>query len=285
MGPHSSESPAKKQTKWSKEEDALIVQLRGSGMKWDDISRRLPGRSPISCRLHYQNYLEKKIDWDEEKKNKLARLYERFKGDMWARVGEEMEIPWKAAESMHWKLGETDMAARAGVTKTFPLKTEAEGSQNGTRTSPRHAHSHSQGNISRDATTPRGYGRGGTSSLNGPLASRREAVPNLSLYPKPITDNYGYHAPHGMPLAPLKNQPTRPGMLPGVAELTTGASPYSTPAYSLPPPNVSPAPGTTASPGPYMIPMGYPPLESTMSKRRRSPEVSSFSPGMSRRRA
>lgn len=47
-------------------------------MKWEDISRNLPGRSAISCRLHYQNYLERKCEWDEEKKNKLARLYDRY---------------------------------------------------------------------------------------------------------------------------------------------------------------------------------------------------------------
>jgi hypothetical protein len=77
MGPHPAESPAKKQTKWSPEEDARIIELRGHGMKWEDISKQLPGRSAISCRLHYQNYLERRSEWDEEKKNKLARLYER----------------------------------------------------------------------------------------------------------------------------------------------------------------------------------------------------------------
>lgn len=77
MPPHAAESPAKKQSKWSPEEDALIIELRGGGMKWEDISKRLPGRSPISCRLHYQNYLERRSEWDEERKNKLARLYER----------------------------------------------------------------------------------------------------------------------------------------------------------------------------------------------------------------
>lgn len=75
---HPAESPAKKQSKWSPEEDSLIIELRGSGMKWEDISRRLPGRSAISCRLHYQNYLERRSEWDEDKKNKLARLYERY---------------------------------------------------------------------------------------------------------------------------------------------------------------------------------------------------------------
>lgn len=64
-----------KKSKWSEEENTLIIGLRGSGMKWDDISERL-GRSATSCRLHYQNYLERR-EWDDENKDKLARLYER----------------------------------------------------------------------------------------------------------------------------------------------------------------------------------------------------------------
>ncbi|KAJ6439675.1 Homeodomain-related protein [Purpureocillium lavendulum] len=77
MPPLASDQPVKKQSKWSQEEDSLIIELRGSGMKWEDVSKRLPGRSAISCRLHYQNYLERRSEWDEERKNKLARLYER----------------------------------------------------------------------------------------------------------------------------------------------------------------------------------------------------------------
>lgn len=80
-GGHSTESPAKKkQSKWSPEEDAAIIELRGNGMKWEDISKHLPGRSAISCRLRFQNYLERRSEWDDEKKNKLARLYERYVG-------------------------------------------------------------------------------------------------------------------------------------------------------------------------------------------------------------
>lgn len=76
--PLADETPAKKTTKWTQEEDELTVELRGAGMKWEDISKRIPGRSAISCRLRYQNYLEKRAHWDEEKKNKLARLYVRY---------------------------------------------------------------------------------------------------------------------------------------------------------------------------------------------------------------
>lgn len=39
----------------------------------------------------------------------------RFKADMWSKVAEEMAIPWRAAEAMHWQLGEQEMARRAGV--------------------------------------------------------------------------------------------------------------------------------------------------------------------------
>ncbi|KAF9731895.1 myb dna-binding domain protein [Paraphaeosphaeria minitans] len=113
------ESPAKKQSKWTPEEDNLTIELRGQGMKWDDIAKRLPGRSSISCRLRYQNYLEKRAVWDEEKKNKLARLYarlcRRFKDQMWQKVATEMGIPWRSAESMHWQLGEQEMSARANA--------------------------------------------------------------------------------------------------------------------------------------------------------------------------
>ncbi|KAF8544489.1 hypothetical protein BDD12DRAFT_948332 [Trichophaea hybrida] len=115
LAPKAASSPAKKQTKWTPEEDALIIELRGKGEKWEDISKRLPGRSAISCRLHYQNYLERRSEWNEDKKNRLARLYERFKPEMWQIIAKEMEIPWRAAEAMHWQLGEKDMAHRAGV--------------------------------------------------------------------------------------------------------------------------------------------------------------------------
>lgn len=79
LAPKSTTSPpSKRQTKWTPEEDSLIIELRGRGDKWEDISKRLPGRSAISCRLHYQNYLERRSEWDEDKKNRLARLYERY---------------------------------------------------------------------------------------------------------------------------------------------------------------------------------------------------------------
>ncbi|KAK7980619.1 hypothetical protein PG989_013076 [Apiospora arundinis] len=264
MAPHATESPAKKQSKWSAEEDALIIELRGNGMKWEDISKRLPGRSAISCRLHYQNYLERRSEWDDERKNKLARLYERFKPEMWAKVAEEMAIPWRAAEAMHWQLGEHDMARRAGV---VPFALSA---VNLDRSLPR------------DMVGPtRSYGRTPTMPQARPIVTRKESMPPHMPSHLEHGPNYDY-APPGGPLAPIQAQSQqRPGMLPGLAELTTGVSPYSTPAYSIGIPSVSPAQSATASPGPFIPAMAYPPLEPAGSKRRRSPD---FTQGEANRR-
>jgi len=77
VGDPSLEQPAKKQSKWSSAEDQLLILLRGENIKWEEISKRLPGRSAISCRLHYQNFLERKAEWNRERDAKMARLYDR----------------------------------------------------------------------------------------------------------------------------------------------------------------------------------------------------------------
>ncbi|ROT40283.1 myb-like DNA-binding domain-containing protein [Sodiomyces alkalinus F11] len=301
MPPHVADSPAKKQSKWSPEEDALIIELRGSGMKWEDISKRLPGRSAISCRLHYQNYLERRSEWDEERKNKLARLYERFKPEMWAKIAEEMAVPWRAAEAMHWQLGEADMARRAGVVPFSLASASVDQGQGGARNTPsrRHAHSQSQGSVPRELSgaTPR-YGRAaGISPLTGgrTLTSRRESLlPPLSLPPPPTPPPIVADPNEGLPmgaagsgLPPIHSHPPPRGQdsLPGLAELTTGVSPYNTPAYSMAPPGMSPGPPTKASPGSFLPPVQYQqPHEPTRYKRRASPGTDMGHRETSRRR-
>ncbi|RSL65092.1 hypothetical protein CEP53_003839 [Fusarium sp. AF-6] len=269
------QQPVKKQSKWSPEEDALIIELRGSGMKWEDISKRLPGRSAISCRLHYQNYLERRSEWDEERKNKLARLYERFKPEMWAKVAEEMAVPWRAAEAMHWQLGEADMARRAGVIP-FSLAAVNVDSNNSHRSSPSrsHVHSQSQGSMPRDLGAPSPRAMYSRAPPMPPVANsrtivRRESIPPPPPPPMPMGPDHPkeVHYVPGPGLAPIQNQPPprSAGMLPGVAELTTGVSPYSTPAGV---PNVGSI--AAASQGPLFSSLASYSMESAGSKRRAS---------------
>lgn len=34
---------------------------------------------------------------------------------MWEKIAKEMQLPWRAAEAMHWQIGEVEMAHRANV--------------------------------------------------------------------------------------------------------------------------------------------------------------------------
>ncbi|CAD6505641.1 BgTH12-01131 [Blumeria graminis f. sp. triticale] len=258
---HAVESPAKKQSKWSPEEDSLIIELRGKQMKWDDISKCLPGRSAISCRLHYQNYLERRSEWDEERKNKLARLYERFKPEIWAKVAEEMAVPWRAAEAMHWQLGEAEMARRAGVipfSLSPSMADSAQSNSNNHRPSGNrghsHSHSHSISSGSRHSIShSRSPSAHGTGNLKDPISScsktlminkhNQKQESKLSNGNNTSRISGGESTPRSVPIpssgeslnlsvvAVIGRSAGQP-LLPSVAEMTTGISPYNTPAYA-----------------------------------------------------
>ncbi|KAH8820516.1 hypothetical protein F5884DRAFT_816327 [Xylogone sp. PMI_703] len=262
MAPHPAESPAKKQSKWTPEEDAVIIELRGSGMKWDDISKRLPGRSAISCRLHYQNYLERRSEWDEDRKNKLARLYERFKPEMWAKIAEEMGVPWRAAEAMHWQLGEVDMAHRAGVVPFSLTTATLEAAPNSLHMSSARGHSHTRSqptsfqppgpSSSHYLRTPahpsNGRGSSGGSPSGRTIAALKESIPRS--LPPPSPNDPLTMSPYGIGM-PMNRMSRGSQMLPSVAEMTTGISPYSTPAFatmSAPPSSGYSSPGVMFPP-------------------------------------
>jgi hypothetical protein len=228
----------------------------------------------------------------------------RFKPDMWAKVAEEMQVPWRAAEAMHWQLGEADMARRAGVTPFSlqpggpegkqPYHRTPEGKQPYHRTSPSDGHSPQYGGGPSHAAGSPHYGRTpvmmdisarlpppghGASVVPPPphanvalptLAARRDSIPRRHYqyqhHLRPPSPDDAYSVP-GSTLPPIQPGAAvqghgRAGALPGVVELTTGISPYSTPAYSLSLPTASPAASGTASPGPVPSGQSLPPLSS-----------------------
>ncbi len=277
---------------------------------------------------------------------------------MWAKVAEEMQVPWRAAEAMHWQLGEADMARRAGVTPFSLTATTIEASSSHSRRSPPNMpyqhHHHSQsgfrtdpgsggGSSSSGAPSPH-YGRGSHQSVplpppplsmhgissgsvrgfapgmrheRGSTPGRAGAVGGGPSDPANTMYHYHQHSQQqlyqhagpglppiqatGGPPPPSLLQQERPGVgggvLPSFAEITTGVSPYSTPAYSL---GTSPAPSTTESPGPGSGPsyslsgttvasaysMGYGPgggvSESLSAAKRRASPI--FEPREQRRR-
>ncbi|KAL8866826.1 MAG: hypothetical protein Q9174_006058, partial [Haloplaca sp. 1 TL-2023] len=125
---HANKKPTRQ---WSEADSEELLRLRGANMKWDDIARRFPSRTATACRLRYQNYLERKHNWTEEKKSRLARLYDRHKQDMWLQIANELNIPWRAVEDMHWVLGQEEMASLAGARLLHPDRQSGDPSSGG----------------------------------------------------------------------------------------------------------------------------------------------------------
>ncbi|KAF2718577.1 hypothetical protein K431DRAFT_230551 [Polychaeton citri CBS 116435] len=246
--PHPAESPAKKkQSKWTAEEDASIIELRGNGMKWEDISKHLPGRSAISCRLRFQNYLERRSEWDEEKKNKLARLYERFKKDMWEKIAKEMALPWRAAEAMHWQIGEVEMAQRANVPVFHLAGQQGPGAtQPGASSTEPHARPGSNSPQSAEGSRiPPAVSYAQTHAHNLPPVAqslRTPVSPEIQRLQRSGSQSPGGLPPHPLPpgqrgradsARSVPPRPTEsPAQLPPVNQVTASSS---SPRYSLPP--------------------------------------------------
>ncbi|KAG6284396.1 hypothetical protein E4U09_007916 [Claviceps aff. purpurea] len=57
--------------------------------------------------------------WPQERKNAICKQYQRLKSSMWANIGEDMMVPWQAAEHMHWRLGPESIAERTGAALTY----------------------------------------------------------------------------------------------------------------------------------------------------------------------
>jgi hypothetical protein len=67
--------PIKNPDKWPLEDDALIIKLQESGIRWEDVCENLPGRTPMGWPLHHL-YLQQQREWAVPE-DKLSRVYER----------------------------------------------------------------------------------------------------------------------------------------------------------------------------------------------------------------
>lgn len=54
--------------------------------------------------------------------NQPANVSRRLKSELWKPIANELGVPWRACEAMHWALGEADMCRRANVLP-FPMAT------------------------------------------------------------------------------------------------------------------------------------------------------------------
>lgn len=192
-----------------------------------------------------------------------------------------MAVPWRAAEAMHWQLGEADMARRAGVVPFSLSNSNLDAPPTATSTQAklhRHSPSHSQIAVPQHHTSGLRYPGNSVVNAGGPtrnIVARRESTPR-SLAPS-HSENLSL-ASIGGPGGGVERVAAPTGqMLPGVAELTTGISPYNMPAYVS-----AKMGGPYPCPGPMLPALGYGIGETTQyrqmmggseGKRRASPEI------------
>ncbi|KAG6053178.1 hypothetical protein E4U32_007793 [Claviceps aff. humidiphila group G2b] len=98
---------------WTSEDDELLLQLKWSveNLTWKEIADRFPRRTQGSCRKRYARILADM--WDEQGRDRLAKLYDSQKEKMWQIIAQEMNVPSKDAEENHWLLGKGEMERRA----------------------------------------------------------------------------------------------------------------------------------------------------------------------------
>lgn len=116
-------------SKWSDDENKLLIKLVEKKMKWRDISERFPGRTPDSCRVHYHHHNDQQ-GFDKEMKTNFAKAYERYdhilvsnnrsddcrlKKETWTPIANELGISWEVVEALHWKMSKDGVARRASA--------------------------------------------------------------------------------------------------------------------------------------------------------------------------
>ena len=87
-------SPSVKKSAWSKEEDALLLDLyQIHAARWAVIARHIPGRTDDACSKRYREALDpslKKHDWTPDEDERLVAAFCRL-GGKWGRVGQELQ--------------------------------------------------------------------------------------------------------------------------------------------------------------------------------------------------
>lgn len=181
------------------------------------------------------------------------------------------------------------MARRAGVVPFSLSSVSTDAPTSGHRSSPSLGHSHSQSQSSmmssgptqgpvpppgRYSRPPTAHGSSSSGKQSGggsarTIAARRESTPRSVPPASPID---------GLALAAIGSGGMTIGMgrggqmLPSVAEMTTGVSPYSTPAYAM---SMPMGVGGYSSPGPMLPSIGMMGGNLPEGKHRTSPDMSS----------
>ncbi|CAL8579397.1 hypothetical protein XPA_005146 [Xanthoria parietina] len=215
---HASKRPTRQ---WSDADSDKLLKFRGSNMKWDEVASHFPGRTPTACRLRYQNYLEKKHNWNDEKKKSLAVLYDRRKQEMWTQIAEDLNIPWRAVEDMHWVIGQEDMVNLAGGRMLHPDRSGGKQSPGGSRMPSVLPSSIGPPSLQAHyVSTPTSTFARHPPMLGPPPLATSNGMAQPRFVPSSEDTGFGFHRTH-------RRQSSVGGQLPSLAELERGIPAYA----------------------------------------------------------
>lgn len=167
---------------------------------------------------------------------------------MWSKVARETGIPWRAAEAMHWQLGQLDMAQRAGVTPLLLQEASIESAPpTGDRRRPArkslNRHSMSANINKSEPMRIWCYGQTGSShsraininSRGFEAGYAKSIVGRSGINPRPLLPSDLNFNPSKALIRggiPTKIKEARE-VLPSLAEMVAGVGPYNTPEMTL----------------------------------------------------
>ncbi|KAJ5704354.1 hypothetical protein N7536_000043 [Penicillium majusculum] len=109
---------------WTAEEDKKLMCLRNKGLTWTAISKELPGRTHLACRLRMQNYLSRPYEWTGNKQTWVAESYDRQKPELCLVVPEQAASLWQSDENMQWRQRNEQMTSQATTLSSLETSLE-----------------------------------------------------------------------------------------------------------------------------------------------------------------
>ena len=84
------QKPKQNRKRFTEEDDRVIIEEVSKQRDWNEIAKKIPGKTGRQCRERYQHYLDPKISqepWTQEEDELICTLYKQH-GPDWARMSQ-----------------------------------------------------------------------------------------------------------------------------------------------------------------------------------------------------
>jgi hypothetical protein len=84
---------------WNQEDDMALLQLRAMGKNWNQIQREaFPGKTGNACRKRHERLMERQIDFDNRKLERMSKEYMSMRKELWQPLAQRCGEKWNVIE-------------------------------------------------------------------------------------------------------------------------------------------------------------------------------------------